>query len=123
MSLSFSEGTLLFKALADETRIQIIHILSCGELCACDILSYFDLKQPTLSHHLGLLEEANLVEVRKEGRWSHYKLNPAGFSQIHTFLSSLASPSEVCLCKQIKKPGEYASCSEKSKKEPAEQNE
>jgi len=102
MSLDFLEGTLLLKALADETRVQIIHILSCGELCACDILSYFDLKQPTLSHHLGLLEAANLVEVRKEGRWSYYKLNSEGFTHVQAFLTTLASPSEVCLCKQIK---------------------
>ena len=75
MTLDFTRGAMFFKALADETRVRIIHILSCGELCACDILGYFDLTQPTLSHHLSILVGAGLVISRTEGKWTHYRLN------------------------------------------------
>ena len=44
-----------FKALADPTRLEIVDMLSCGELCACKILERFQITQPTLSHHMKIL--------------------------------------------------------------------
>ncbi|HRR03506.1 MAG TPA: metalloregulator ArsR/SmtB family transcription factor, partial [Treponemataceae bacterium] len=80
MELDFVRGSALFKALADETRSKIVHILSCGEVCACELLDYFDLSQPTLSHHLGILVDSGLVRARPEGKWTRYSLNRDEFT-------------------------------------------
>ncbi len=50
-------------------------MLSCGELCACEILEKFSITQPTLSHHMKILCDCGLVNGRKEGKWMHYSLN------------------------------------------------
>lgn len=54
------------KALSDPKRVKILDIISCGELCACDILEQFDFTQPTLSHHIKVLVNAGLVNVEKK---------------------------------------------------------
>lgn len=75
MDYSYAEYIPMFKALADETRLKIIHMLSEGELCACKILEQFNITQPTLSYHMKLLTESGLVDARKEGAWMKYSLS------------------------------------------------
>ena len=72
------EAELLFKALADETRLAILRQLrEQGEVCACDFQACCELAQPTVSHHLRVLREAGLVNTEKRGLWVHYTLNEA----------------------------------------------
>ena len=52
MEVSYERLATIFKALSDETRLHIIDMLSCNELCACDILASFNLSQSTLSYHM-----------------------------------------------------------------------
>ena len=59
---------LICKALGDSTRLQIIQMLSDGEKCGCKLLEAFEITQPTLSHHMKILNECGLVNYRKEGR-------------------------------------------------------
>lgn len=69
---------LLFaKALADDTRQKIMGYLCCEWLSVNDVVARLggQVKQPTVSHHLKLLEEAQLVHVRQEGRQRFYSLN------------------------------------------------
>ena len=70
-----SEIALICKALGNENRVQIIKMLTGGELCACKILDAFNITQPTLSHHMKILTECNLVNSRKEGKWTYYSIN------------------------------------------------
>jgi ArsR family transcriptional regulator len=65
------------KALADETRQEIMQHLCCVWLNVNDVVDKLDgeVKQPTVSHHLKILEEAHLVDVRQEGRQRFYTLN------------------------------------------------
>jgi len=65
------------KALADETRQEIMTHLCCVWLNVSEIEAKLDGKvnQPTISHHLKKLEEADLVQVRQEGRFRYYTLN------------------------------------------------
>ena len=68
------------KALSDPTRIEILRFLSKqpGPVCACDIVASFDLSQPTVSHHLGVLKKAGLVGASRSGLWRFYEALPAG---------------------------------------------
>ena len=63
-----------FKALADQTRLRIIGLLTAGEICVCDIHGSLSLPQPTVSRHLAYLRKAGLVDTRKDGLWVHYRL-------------------------------------------------
>ena len=78
------------KALGDPTRLKILELLkskgrSCCELisrdekglCACDIEQAVGLSQAAVSHHMGLLRRAGLVNAEKRGRWIYYSRNEA----------------------------------------------
>lgn len=62
------------KALADENRIRILMLLKDQELCVCQILEVFDLAPSTVSKHLSVLYQADLIASRKCGRWVYYRL-------------------------------------------------
>jgi ArsR family transcriptional regulator len=63
------------KALADDTRQQILVMLLDGEKCVSDIVDAFQMTQPTISHHLNVLKQLNLVVSRKEGKQVFYDIN------------------------------------------------
>jgi ArsR family transcriptional regulator len=71
------ERAALLSALADPTRLGIMAMLADLDepLCVCDIVSHFELGQPTISHHLRILREANLVTTEKRGLWVYYSIN------------------------------------------------
>ncbi len=61
------------RALADPTRLRVLHALSRGELCVCQITELAGLAPSTISRHMSVLQAAGLVESRKEGRWVYYR--------------------------------------------------
>lgn len=65
----------IFKAMADPKRVQIVDLLSDGEVCVCVLLEHFQVSQPTLSHDLKLLMEVGIVKSRREGKRVLYSLN------------------------------------------------
>lgn len=73
----YDELSRTLKAMADPNRMRIIEILASSKtsLCACDVLTHFDFTQPTLSHHMKVLEKAKIVSVTKKGQWHHYALH------------------------------------------------
>ncbi len=83
------EASFLFKALADENRLQIVQMLTQGEMCACKLLEHFSIRQPTLSHHMKILCECHLVQARKAGKWSYYSLNCATLTAFREFVAGL----------------------------------
>ena len=64
----------LLGAAGDSTRIKILLLLSEREMCVCELESALGLTQPTASHHLGILEQAALVERSKKERWAFYRV-------------------------------------------------
>ncbi len=72
--MNVSETNQIFKAFADETRMRILHILTAGELCVCDIMSILNLPQSKVSRHLAYLRKCGLVKARKNGLWVYYLL-------------------------------------------------
>ncbi|MCW4031982.1 MAG: metalloregulator ArsR/SmtB family transcription factor [Candidatus Bathyarchaeota archaeon] len=74
---SIKEYSKIFKAISDPTRIRIIGLLSIRDMCVCEIMVSLDMTQPTASHHLNILENADLVKSKREGKWMFYGLtNP-----------------------------------------------
>lgn len=70
------EGTVkALKAISDPNRLKIIEILTAGELRVCEILEYFNFSQPSLSHHLKVLWEANILNKSRDGQWITYSIN------------------------------------------------
>ena len=73
-SLNVRPVTRLFKALADDTRLRIVALLSQGALCVCHLEEALGLSQPNVSRQLGILRAAGVVEDRREGNWVYYRL-------------------------------------------------
>lgn len=67
--------TKIFKALSDQNRIRIIKMLQVKPLCVCEITDILDLAPSTVSKHLSILRDAELILDEKEGRWVIYRLN------------------------------------------------
>ena len=70
------ESVTFAKALADETRQKIMNMLCCNWLCVSDVVDQLgNVSQPTVSHHLAILRDAELVHTRREGKKIFYTLN------------------------------------------------
>jgi|TARA_B110000881_G_C18446851_1_gene448924 ArsR family transcriptional regulator len=65
----------LFKALNDNTRREILDKLREGDMTAGEIADMFDISKPSISHHLDILKQAELVESHRNGQFIHYSLN------------------------------------------------
>lgn len=90
---SKQETAALFKALADESRLQIVDLLSCQELYGCHILRSMHIRQPTLSYHLKILTDNNIVYSRREGAWIRYFLNQEQLKNLKDYLEILLAVS------------------------------
>ena len=91
MKDKYEVNAKIFKALSDQNRLKIIHILSDGERCACELLNYFNFTQPTLSHHMKVLIECGLVEARKCGTWNYYKISNESANELIKFIKSITN--------------------------------
>ena len=100
MKGKYADNALVFKALSDPTRLVIIDMLSCGELCACVILEKFEFTQPTLSYHMKALCDSGLVNGRKQGKWMYYSLNEETINSVQAFLNEISTPKDDCVCKE-----------------------
>ncbi|MDY0289443.1 MAG: metalloregulator ArsR/SmtB family transcription factor [Sphaerochaeta sp.] len=89
------------KALGDQNRLEIIMLLTSGEMCACELLKRFSITQPTLSHHMRILAQASLVEVRKDGKWSYYSINCPVLQDFRSFVDQISCSTDkgVCTCR------------------------
>jgi len=90
------EQTLnIAKALADGSRMRVIAaLMSRDELCVCQITELLHLAPATVSRHMAILQNARLVQSRKEGRWVFYRLTAAIPGLLHQWLSDELADSE-----------------------------
>ena len=100
MSVDYENISKKLKAISDPKRLKIIDMLSCDELCACEILEKFDISQPTLSHDMRKLEEVGLVTSRREGKNIYYSLNKASLDEIEDSLNLIFHIQDDCICKE-----------------------
>ena len=81
---------LLFKALGDPTRRQIIELLREKDMTAGEIADYFSISKPSISHHLDLLRQADVVISIKEGQFITYSLNTTVFDEMVKWMMDLS---------------------------------
>ncbi len=74
----YQKTARIFKAFCDENRLKILQLLSGGEMCACKLQEELAIGQSTLSHHMRILCDADVVTPRRDGKWTHYSLNRDG---------------------------------------------
>ncbi len=94
----YDDNAKTIKAISDPSKLKIVDILSCGEKCASDLLEHFNFTQPTLSHHMKVLTECGVVDVKKTGLWNHYFLNKENYNKLVMFLVKLMKNNEGCIC-------------------------
>ena len=99
MELTEKKIALIFKALCDENRIRILKLLRTGEKCACKLLEELNISQPTLSHHMKILCESEIVTGRKEGKWMHYSISTEGSQIARECLNNLTTVNCTCEAK------------------------
>jgi ArsR family transcriptional regulator, arsenate/arsenite/antimonite-responsive transcriptional repressor len=93
----------VFKALSEETRLRIIKLLEHGELCVCDIVAALDMIQPKISFHLAVLKEAGFIKDRKQGKWTHYRLDDSDMFRRFLLLSALERISSESVAEDRKR--------------------
>ena len=79
-----------FRALADPTRRRILELLRDGDLAAGDIASRFPIAFASVSHHLQILKDADLVLARRDGQFIRYSLNTTLFQDVVQHLLDIA---------------------------------
>ncbi len=92
-----------FKALADETRLRILHLLtnSSSELCVCEMTDALEIPQYNISRHLKILRNAGLINERKEGRWVHFGLAKGNDAFTETIFDSINQITGIQLSKDL----------------------
>ena len=77
------------KVLGDPVRVEILDLLKTagGPVCQCELHPLFDISQPTLSHHLKKLADADVIEVERRGKWAYYSLNDQALEVLRSWLS------------------------------------
>jgi len=89
MKNPYTKYTPMIKALADEARLKIVHMLAGGPLCACQILKEFDFTQPTLSYHMKVLADSGLVKGVRKGAWMWYSLDRNKLDRLIQFITEI----------------------------------
>ncbi len=106
---------LLFKALADRTRLRLLNLIGEDEVCVCFFVEVLNTNQPKISRHLAYLRKAGVVSARREGKWIHYRVvEPPGehaaniFREVRTSLKSdpamqrdRARLAQICCAPQL----------------------
>ena len=94
MAIKTYDMALLFRALADRTRLRLINLMGEDEVCVCFFVEVLKMGQPKISRHLAYLRRAGLVNARREGKWMHYRVSapPAEhaariFAEVRTWLA------------------------------------
>ena len=93
-----SQAARWFHALSDETRLEIVEMLSHGERCVCELQDALKAAQSRLSFHLKKLKDAGLVVDRRDGRWVYYALNRELLDEIAAFAQAVKPGKHAGSC-------------------------
>ncbi len=85
----------IFKALCDSNRLIILDMLRNGEKCACEILDELLISQSTLSYHMKILCDSQIVVCESRGKWKYYSLGKQGLERAYHILAELVECTEI----------------------------
>ena len=102
MGINYTDTSKVLKAISDPKRLRIVDMLSCGELCATEIQSAFDVGQSTISHDMKILMDAEIVKDRKRGKYTCYSLNEELLTSTMGSMQEIFSSGAGCICETIK---------------------
>jgi len=89
----------VLKALADETRLRMLNLLTYGELCVCDIENTLGIQQSNASRHLTKLKQSGIIESEKKSQWVYFRFNQETL-QKYPFLNDIIDElSNLSICK------------------------
>lgn len=80
---------VLFKALNDPTRREIVELLKGKDMTAGEIADHFNISKPSISHHLDLLKQADILSSIKDGQFIYYSLNATVLDEVVTWILGL----------------------------------
>ena len=90
-----SRLALIFVALSEPVRLQIIRLMTAyGEICTCEIASALHLKQPTITHHLKLLEGAGVIYRKPKGKWTFFGITGERVNDVLLLASSIGGETK-----------------------------
>ena len=81
----------VFKALSDPIRLRLLSLIAShtgGEACVCELTGFFDVSEPTVSHHLKVLREAGLVTSQRRASWVYYRVVPDALTGLSVLLDA-----------------------------------
>lgn len=87
-------GQIVFKALSDPTRREILRMLRNRPMPAGEVAEAFEMTKGSLSHHLNILKQADLVRCERRGQFQVYSLNSSVLEQTMATLMELFGPTE-----------------------------
>ena len=103
MTLSTDEFLGIAKAVADARRLAILErIAACGDAACQSLCEEFPVSQPTMSHHLRVLTEVGLIEMRRDGQYAYYRLRT---EVVQAFASTLETRLRVSLSRRAVRRG------------------
>ena len=91
----YEQRAKVFKAFCDERRQKILELLQQGEQCACKLIEGTGMAQSTLSYHMKILCESGIVRGREVGKWTHYRIDPAGCETAMQLLKEITAVQEA----------------------------
>lgn len=91
--------TTTFKALNDDTRRSIMELLKQGEKSAGEIANQFNISKPSISHHLDLLKQADLIKSQKKGQYIYYSLHTRSLEEVFRWFVQFKPEEKVHLTK------------------------
>lgn len=88
---AFDREATVLKAMADSYRLRIVATLARAShpVCVCDFTEALPLNQPTVSHHLRILREAQLVTCERRGTWVYYQLAPDALAHVEAAVATV----------------------------------
>jgi ArsR family transcriptional regulator, arsenate/arsenite/antimonite-responsive transcriptional repressor len=88
-SLDAERLATVAKALAEPLRVRIVDVLrrSDADVCQCELIALFDIKQSLLSHHMRKLVEVGLVSVERRHKWAYYSVTTDALQELNAWLS------------------------------------
>ncbi len=86
----------ILRALGHPVRLRMVDLIheAGGEICVCEFEQYFELKQPTISHHLKILRDAGVIRSRQDASWVRHSIDPRAFTNLRELAASFERPAE-----------------------------